>query len=137
MMHNLSKTAKDIVRNIVVLGAVELILGIVLIIIFFNASFVLGHILGIIYGTLLAIARMIHLEKSINASIALGDQFVASRYYRSKYFVRIFASALALGVAFWLHPVINIASVAVGLINAPIAAHIYKFMNKNVSENEG
>jgi len=136
MMHSLSKTAKDIIRNIAVLGAVELILGIVLVIVVFNVTLVFGHVLGIIYGSLLAIARMIHLEKSLHASIAFGDQLMASRYFRSKSFMRTLASAIALGVAFWLHPTINVVSVAVGLINAPIAAHIYKFMNKNIDEGD-
>ena len=135
-MHNLSKTAKDIVRNIALLGAAELILGIVLVIVFFDISFVFGHILGIVYGTLLAIARMVHLEKSISVSIDLGEKVAASRHFRFKYFIRTLATAAALFIAFWVHPLINIVSVAVGLLNAPIAAHIYNFSIKNKVNNE-
>jgi len=136
MMYNLSKTAKDVVRNIAVLGVAELVLGIVLVIILFDSSFVFGHILGIVYGTLLAIARMIHLEKSINGSIEFGERMAAARYFRFKYFLRTLATAAALFIAFWVHPVINIVSVAVGLLNAPIAAHVHNFLNKNNVENK-
>jgi len=132
-MHSLSKTARDIIRNITILGAAEVVLGAVLVAEFFGASFILGYIFGIVFGALISIARVIHLEKSVNASIELGDQMAAARYFRFKYFLRTLATAGALGLAFWLHPVVNIASVAVGLLNAPIAAQLYKLMNKNAS----
>jgi len=135
MIHKLSKTAKDIVRSIAILGAAELILGIILVIVLFDVSFVLGHILGITYGTLLAIARMIHLEKSINASINLGEKTAATKYFRFMYFLRTLATAVALFIVFWVHPVINIVSVAVALLNAPIAAYVYKLLIKNKVDN--
>ena len=135
MMRSLSKTLKDIIKNIAILGVIEIVLGAVLVAVFFGYSFILGHVLGIIYGTLLAVWRMRHLEKSINASIEFGEQMAASRYFRFKYFLRTFATAIVLGIAFWIHPIINIMSVAVGLLNAPIATHIYKFFSKDRADN--
>jgi len=130
-MQNLSKTAKDIIRNIFVLSAVEVILGTILIIIFFETSLILGYVFGIIYGTIIAAARTAHLEKSINASIKLDDQPAAVKYFRFMYVIRTVATAAALVIAFWLNPIISVAAVAISLLNAPIVVYVYKFMGKD------
>jgi len=130
-MSSLSKTAKDIVRNIVILGAAEVVLGAVFVAVVFDSSFIPGHILGIVIGTAISAVRIMHLEKSLNTSIELGDRIASARYFRFQYFLRTLLTAGMLGVAFWLHPIVNIASVAIGLFNTPIGTHIYKLFNKN------
>jgi len=132
-MNSLSKTAKGIVRNISIFLVIEVVLGIVLINALLDRSLILGYILGAIYGTLIAMARVVHLDKSLNASIELGEQSEAVKYFRFKYFIRTIGTALALGFAFWLNSIINInfVAVAIGLLNAPMSVCIYKLMNKN------
>jgi len=132
-MQNLSKTAKDIIRNIFVLSVVEVVLGTILVSVFFETSLITGYIFGVIYGTIIAIARTVHLEKSINASIKLSDQSAAVKYFRFMYVIRTVATAAALGIAFWLNPIINIVAIAISLLNAPMGAYIYKLMNRDSS----
>ena len=129
-MSNLSKTAKDIIRNIAVIGAAEAILGVVLIIAVFDSSYISGHILGIILGSAASALRIIQLEKSINKSLGMGEKTSAVRYFRFLYLFRALITAMALGLALWAHPAINFASVAVGLLNMTLGAYTYKLFNK-------
>ena len=130
IMSDLSKTAKVIIRNIAVLGAVEVVLGIVFIMTVFSASYVPGHIMGIIFGSLLSCARMVHLEKSINRSVELADKVASVRYFRLRYFLRILMTVAAMIIAMLVHPHVNFVSVAVGLFNMTAGAYIYKLTNK-------
>ena len=133
MIYNMSKMTKDIIKNIALLGALEVVLGAVLIIIAFDASFALWYIFGIIYGSVIAMFRIIHIEKSMNASLELVDKLAASNYFKGKYFIRTVVTAGALVLAFWFSPIIGTAAVAIGLLNSPIAVHLYKFKNKNTN----
>lgn len=132
-MHSLSKTAKDILKNIFILGAVEIVLGVIFIVIFLNVSLVVPHILGIVMGTAMSGGRLIHLEKSINASLGLGDKDASGRHFRIQSFLRTIVTVGALGLAMWMHPFVNIVSVAIGLFNTPLGTGMYRAFNKNSS----
>jgi len=129
-MSDLSKTAKSIVKNIAVLGIIEAIFGSILVVAVFGGSFVLGHVLGIVLGTAASLGRIIHMESSINATMKLEDQAAAAKYFRLQYFLRMFVTAGLIGISIWLHPIVNIASVAVGLSNTAIGTYMYKISNK-------
>jgi len=130
-MSNLSKTAKVIIRNIAILGAVEIAAGIVLIIALFNATFIPGHVLGVIFGSLVSVLRVMHLEKSINKSMELADKVASVRYFRLRYFLRILMTIAAIVVALLLNPFMNFISAAVGLFNMTLGAYIYKLFNSD------
>jgi len=130
MLSNLSKTAKVIIRNIAILGAAEIVAGLILIMVFFGAWLIPGHVLGIIFGSLVSYARVVHLEKSINRSVELADKVASVRYFRVRYFLRILMTIAAVIAALLMHPHVNFISVAVGLFNMTLAAYIYKLFNK-------
>ncbi|MCL2564970.1 MAG: hypothetical protein FWE24_04065 [Defluviitaleaceae bacterium] len=132
-MSNLSATAKVIIRNIIILGAVEVVLGLILILFaaFFSTSLIPGHIIGIIVGSGASVFRLIHLEKSINKSLAMQDKTASVRYFRLRYFLRALMTVAILIVSFLLHPYfVNIVSVLIGLSNMMIGAYIFKLFNK-------
>lgn len=128
-MSDLSVTAKIIIRNIVILGALEIILGIALIIAVFSPLYIPGHIIGIIVGSLTSIIRLKHLEKSINKSVEMQDKTSSVRYFRLRYFLRSLITIAVLIVSFLL-PFINIISVLISLLNMTAGAYIFKLFNK-------
>jgi len=132
-MSNLSDTAKVIIRNIAILGVLEIVLGVILIlaVAFLSATYIPGHIIGIVVGSLTSVYRVRHLEKSINRSVEMQDKTSSVRYFRLRYFLRALMTVAVLIVSFLL-PFINIISVLVGLSNMMIGAYMFKLFNKEV-----
>ncbi|MDL2248246.1 ATP synthase subunit I [Tyzzerella sp. OttesenSCG-928-J15] len=129
-MSNLSPTAKEMIKTIAIACVAEIVIGLVLLFALDKSNYALGHILGILLGSLASAVKIIHLERSIDKSLDKGEKKLASNYYKMQYFVRTFFTLIVFAIGAVFHPRINIISVVIGVFNMNISAYAYKFIHK-------
>ena len=115
-MFKLSKTSRDMIKNILYIFLIAL-LGTVLTKNYF--SYILGLSLGIIF----AIIKLLHLEKSINNSLEMESKN-AQNYTFAQYMFRYILTAIVLFFVITNKNFISIIGFVIGLFSLQVSAYI-------------
>jgi ATP synthase I chain len=117
------KVLKQLAICVVALGIVALGIGL------FFADNILNWIIGIIIGTALSVLKVIMLKKTLDKAVDMSPED-AKNFTRSRYTLRMVLS-IAVVVAAFKIPYVNVVSVIVGLLLVQPAVYIVNFINRN------
>lgn len=117
------KVLKQLATCVVALGIVALGIGL------FFADNILNWIIGIIIGTALSVLKVIMLKKTLDKAVDMSPED-AKNFTRSRYTLRMVLS-IAVVVAAFKIPYVNVVSVIVGLLLVQPAVYIVNFINRN------
>ncbi len=119
---DMSKTLKQIIITVAALGVIAFGIGI-----FFTEN-VLFWLIGIAFGTIISIIKVILLEKTLNKAVDMPPED-AKNYTRSRYTLRLVLSVVLIVAAVKI-PYINVIGVIVGLLLVQPAVYIVNFANR-------
>lgn len=91
--------------------------------------------IGLWIGGIIAIGMLLHMKRSIEDAIDMGDEEGATKYSRKMYAVRTIIVLLIVGALLMFH-IGNIIATIIGIMGLKVSAYIQPYMHRVLSRFE-
>lgn len=122
-MDEAKKTLKEIIMGILIVAAIETIIGAIL------SDYPLNFILGELLGTIAAVVFMVNLFKSLDTALDL-DEESAVKYSRKKAVLRMIFLAAVIFLSFVLMNYVSVLGTFLGLMNIKFGVYSVPLFHK-------
>lgn len=122
-MDEAKKTLKEIIMGILIVAAIETIIGAIL------SDYPLNFILGELLGTIATVVFMVNLFKSLDTALDL-DEESAVKYSRKKAVLRMIFLAAVIFLSFVLMNYVSVLGTFLGLMNIKFGVYSVPLFHK-------